>query len=90
MGCGPQKKTQAPLTWTNTEIGALKVDVIDAYLPQQPKLNAPTVKVRVTNQHYTSQKFAGVSGQNSINEHYDYIINSYYQSEGRAIEVGLF
>jgi len=52
MGCSPQK--QAPkLSWANTPIGQLKVTVVDAFFPA--KIYQPSLKLRVTNQYYTSK-----------------------------------
>lgn len=84
MGCGPQKKAPS-LTWANTDIGTLRVTLVDAFLPPEPKLQSPTVKVRVTNQYYTSPNLPGTKGQNTINEKYEFVVNSFYQAEGRAI-----
>ena len=84
MGCGPQRRNK-PLQWGNTEIGQLKVTLVDAVLPAYPRLVEPTIKVRVTNQYHVSKALTGAPGKNDINEHYKYLINSFYQGAGRAI-----
>ena len=89
MGCGPQKKPTAPLVWTQSPIGLLKVTVLDTSLPAEPKLANPFTRIRVTNQFFT-RKVAPVDPDNPSQPTYDYYINSFYQSQGRAVEVGAF
>ena len=90
MGCAPQRKTVKLPERTYTDIGQLRVTLVEVKLPEGVKKVEQTAKVRVTNQYFTSKLIPGEPGVNPVNESYAYYINSFYQDNGRPIEVGLF
>lgn len=53
MGCGPQKKSQ-PLERKESPVGILKVTILGVLIHQQQKIDHPNLKIRVSNQHFST------------------------------------
>lgn len=78
------------LTRADTLIGVLRVTVVEAHFPPEAVLTDPSVKIRVSNQQFTTKSLGVVQKNHKVNESFTFTINSFYKAEGRAIEAGVF
>jgi hypothetical protein len=89
MGCGPAPKS-APLQFTDSLIGILKVTIVDAVFPPEPVVENPIVKIRISNQQFATNPLPPQTLEHKVNESYNFAINSFYKSMGRTIELAVF
>jgi len=89
MGCGPTPKS-TPLQRADTLVGIMKVTILDANFPADPRLEKPLIKLRVSNQSFTTKALSQSALLHKVNENFTFTINSFFKSLGRTIEVGVF
>lgn len=89
MGCAPQRKSQL-LERKESPIGILKVTILGVVIHGQEKTEKANLKVRVSNQHFSTENLPPVIKDKVAGETFTFAINSFYKAFGRTIEVGFF
>lgn len=89
MGCAPQKKS-IPLERKDTPVGILKVTILGVHIYDQGKYDKPNIRIRVSNQFFTTENLPPVGKEKVAGETFTFAINSFYKAHGRSIEVGFF
>ena len=89
MGCAPVKKL-APLTRVESPVGILRVTILGIHMHEALKLTKPQLKIRVSNQHFSTKNLPPVTKENKAGDTFTFAINSFYKQYGRSIEIGFF
>jgi hypothetical protein len=89
MGCAPAKK-QAPLTRVESPVGILRVTILGLHMHEGFKESKPQLKIRVSNQHFSTNNLPPVTKENKAGDSFSFAINSFFKPYGRSIEIGFF
>lgn len=84
MGCAPQKKSQ-PLERKESPVGILKVTILGVVIHDKEKRDKPNIKIRVSNQHFSSDNMPPPDKEKVAGDTFTFAINSFYKANGRAI-----
>lgn len=60
------------------------------HLHEGQKEAQPELKVRVSNQHFTTNNLPAATKENKAGDTFSFAINSFYKAYGRSIEIGYF